>query len=598
MKLDKIIIKNYRSIKTLEIDNFYKSNNGTNIFIGLNETGKSNILKAISFLNRNKKHKLNYDIDCNKEAQDKNEPIEVIAQFITSPEFLNQLDAFITEREELDGIISSSITRPLSTFLIQEKFSFGKDNQRDYTTIHAIHKIFAEAIKKDEKYQAIQDFYLEHLEDFESYIFPDFIFWKAGNEMLINEPIDLNAFKENPAMSELLNNIFYLMKKNTNEEIKSYIDKYLSSQDKISEFKKQISKVATQHINSIWKEHKINISFDINGSNISLFINEKANDSRNYFMNQRSDGFKQFICMMLTLSCLDRASTLKNNIILLDEPDIHLHPSGVKDMRDELINIGENNIVLINTHSIFMVDKNCSNRHWIVEKRNDETTISNVTDEQSIQDEEVMSKGFGLVYLQDLLPPNIFLVEGVSDKNLIEFMIKKIDTTFPFAIKPSGGDNIPTFAQIFQQDNIDIKVILDADEKGKEFKSKIIKLDGYDNTNVFLLSDLNDTIPFDGATLEDLLPFEYVKIFFENDKDCNPSFTSLPAIDGKYPCIEIIRNKLNLKGKDKKKLLLDAKTKLANKFIEDNKEESSANLEKEIPLLHHLVTKLIKKCNS
>lgn len=47
MKLSKVCIKNYRSIESidLEIDGY-----GCKVFVGINEAGKSNILKALRLL--------------------------------------------------------------------------------------------------------------------------------------------------------------------------------------------------------------------------------------------------------------------------------------------------------------------------------------------------------------------------------------------------------------------------------------------------------------------------------------------------------------------------------------------------------------------
>ena len=51
MKLEKIKIKNYRSIKDLTFEVKEIGGNYLRTLLGLNESGKSNILKAISELN-------------------------------------------------------------------------------------------------------------------------------------------------------------------------------------------------------------------------------------------------------------------------------------------------------------------------------------------------------------------------------------------------------------------------------------------------------------------------------------------------------------------------------------------------------------------
>jgi len=50
MKLKKIIIKNYKSIDSMEFDIKKFGNSHTITFVGINEVGKSNILEAMSFI--------------------------------------------------------------------------------------------------------------------------------------------------------------------------------------------------------------------------------------------------------------------------------------------------------------------------------------------------------------------------------------------------------------------------------------------------------------------------------------------------------------------------------------------------------------------
>jgi predicted ATPase len=72
MTIKSISINNYRSIEKLDIDIQEIDNKKCSILLSKNESGKSNILKAISLINDNTEQKINYDLDCNK-----NENIEI-----------------------------------------------------------------------------------------------------------------------------------------------------------------------------------------------------------------------------------------------------------------------------------------------------------------------------------------------------------------------------------------------------------------------------------------------------------------------------------------------------------------------------------------
>ena len=76
-----------------------------------------------------------------------------------------------------------------------------------------------------------------------------------------------------------------------------------------------------------------------------------------------------------------RDGTNKNNIILIDEPEIHLHPSGVEYLRDELMEIAKENCLIIASHSIFIVDKKNLGRHVKVTKDKGETKIEDISED-------------------------------------------------------------------------------------------------------------------------------------------------------------------------------------------------------------------------
>jgi predicted ATP-dependent endonuclease of OLD family len=82
------------------------------------------------------------------------------------------------------------------------------------------------------------------------------------------------------------------------------------------------------------------------------FLVEEKSDTYKFEVDKRSDGFKQFVSIILNLSIENETGVLNNKVILLDEPETHLHPSGQKYLRNELLKISENNLVIYATHSI------------------------------------------------------------------------------------------------------------------------------------------------------------------------------------------------------------------------------------------------------
>ena len=111
-----------------------------------------------------------------------------------------------------------------------------------------------------------------------------------------------------------------------------------------------------------------------------------------------------------------KTNTLHNTLLLIDEPEIGLHPSGVRHLCDELIKISKTNYVVYSTHSIFMIDSEKTDRHFIVKKKQEITHIECAA-ASNIADEEVLYQALGHSIFSILKEKNI-IFEGWKDKHL------------------------------------------------------------------------------------------------------------------------------------------------------------------------------------
>lgn len=634
MKIESVKIRNFRSIKNLilPIKSYGNGENEsrTTFLIGVNESGKSAILDAISLINSGKSG-LNYDENCYIDAQEDDGYIMISTNINIELDDICILKNQIAEKTNLDKdfldeleikeiskinyicakgegefykiIINDNL--PFYRYIINnitineggvlkpieniEKLSEINNitddiNEKNATSLLIGDQILLTKIK-------LESYLSKELKDILNQYMPKIQVWKSKPEYLINEEIDLKEFKENPDISIPLKNIFYIYGKTTDKEIKSSIELALSNQARCEELKEKISNKVTKYINNIWKEHKIGISISINSSKCKVFIEDKDKKFAYYTMSQRSDGFKQFVSLILSLSVQNITNKLKDNIILIDEPEVHLHPSGVRYLRDEILKIGKNNIVIVSTHSHYMVDTETPERHWIVEKEKSETKISQISEGTSIADDKVISAAFGLNLFKELLPKNIIIVEGKDDKNIISNSICHLKNSFNFSIKPAGGaSKSPAFARLLKDEKIPAFILFDADKEGKENKKKILdnQSDTYSNLNVFTLKDLTTTIPLD-STIEDLMPIGFVKSFF--DKELNQSF----ELKNDKPIIAQLKNQSNILRSDGQKLD-SLKIKLSKEFCDIY--NSKDKLEKEVPNMVLFVNNLITKIES
>jgi len=417
---------------------------------------------------------------------------------------------------------------------------------------------------------------------------PKILLWKPDSQYLINEAIDLDKFKEDPNISVPLKNIFSIYGKITNDEIKSTIERALSEQARCDELIAKMSNATTEYINSIWKEHNIRVKISINGTNCEVHIEDKDNEFTYYSMKQRSDGFKHFISLILSLSAQSRNSVLKNNIILIDEPEVHLHPSGIRYMRDEILKIGKTNTVFVATHSNYLVDTNVRERHWIVTKEKAETKIMQMNEDYNFADDNVLSVAFGLNIFKELLPPNIIIVEGQEDKDIISHAIRSLDKSFFYSIKEArGASKMPGFARILSETKIKPIIIFDADKEGNDNKKKVLEEQAkfYSNMNVFTLKDILPSLQKD-STIEDLLPVDFVKMFF--DQKMEFSFN----MDGNDTVIKKLKKQNEKLNNDKQKLD-SLKTMLARDFC--SKYKTKKEIEEKAPQLALFCNALFSK---
>lgn len=370
MDLKKILISNYKSIESVEIPINRINGSQTFSLLGINESGKSSILKAISIIdNSDLKYPLDFG-DSNKsveisfhytlESYENKELIEHIEKEFSAPKkFTNQivielieLKKSVENKAALEETKSQSIT--FKNYVIKG-FSFVSN------------KIVTD--KDGEIY--LEDFFDENLSDYFWDEKHSIIFWKSEDKYLISGSVNLATFAENPEnISIPLLNCFRLIgikEKDIPREIAK-----LSNPTAITNLIDRFNDKVTEHIKKVWEGHPISIKFNINNNHISFLVEDDGVKYKAKVTSQRSDGFRQFISFLLTLSIEKRNESLSYKILLLDEPETHLHPTAQINLMDELLQItmdkDSNNIVFYATHSNYLIDKSNLNRSFKVKK--------------------------------------------------------------------------------------------------------------------------------------------------------------------------------------------------------------------------------------
>jgi len=625
MKIKSINIRNFKSIKdiTIPLQSYGngKTASNTTFLVGINESGKSAILEAISLINKGFKD-IAYEEYCNSDAQDDKESyIDIyanleltdldywkkqIAEILKLPEhFVNSIIIKDLQKNTYKNIkaanecfnIKINDNLPFFQYLYDENTEnievLSTSNQIEEEITEKNAKTFLKETQKLLTRETLEYKISTSLKEIFNRNMPKIQIWKPDSKYLINETIDLNKFRANNNISVPLKNIFSIYGKNTSDEINTAIERALNSQAKCAELQEKMSEAVTKYVNRIWKEHKIKVKISINSANCAVHIEDNDKKFRYYSMSQRSDGFKQFISLILSLSAQNESDSLKNNIILIDEPEVHLHPSGIKYMRDEILKIGKNNHIIVSTHSNYMIDTAVRERHWIVQKEKAETKISQMNEDFNFTDDKVLSTAFGLNIFKELLPQNIILVEGIEDKNIFARAFCLLNETFFCSIKEAGGaSKISGFARLLSDEDVQPFIIVDADKDGRDCRKDILdkQKEFYSSSNIFTLKDILTSLPND-STIEDLLPLNFVKNFFNDEMQFSFELDDTKAI------IPQLKNQ-SAKLKEDKQKLNSLKIKLSDDFCKKFKTKKELGKESRIEEFVKLLCEKIETFNS
>lgn len=531
MIITSVKIENFKSIDKIEIPFDKVGDSYTKIFVGINESGKSNILEALSFFDM-PKQKVPYDQYCNQKLEDgKDCDLRFYMEFEESEREALVKTIKSTINTELDlkieiqpRILKFVYLKPGETqFRIFYSYDIKLQNQNLFIKVPSYRGDVASIVDSNNKPGNYEELNKDNFKKCFGDIITDFIkrnepsvsIWKPTNKDLLYN-VNLIEYKNNITANKPLYNIFKLSGYKDEKAISNIIDK-VSIPKSRSKLQNKLTDSLNNYIAKVW-ENQIDFVIDITETgNFTLFIKDKGKENLydRFSITDRSQGAQHFLSLILSLSLSANNHEKRNELIIIDEPETHLHPSGIRNLAQELLKIGRENYMFIATHSPFMIDKNHKERHCIVKKNSKAITELNwIKDSDNIIDDEVLRDAFGIDVYRDLLNPHSVLVEGASDKLLLKKAFACLNHS-NIGITNGHGSNITTLASKLNYDDLKVVVVLDDDEDGRRDKEKILQIGGlYTNDNVFTIRELVNEV-VDNGTIEDLLDPVFVKVQFE-----------------------------------------------------------------------------------
>lgn len=484
MKIERLIIKNFRSIKDLEL----KLNPRINVFIGANNVGKSNVLSAIEWL--------------------------------TGPSYptANRLDRwdFYEGNEELDLKISLDFDDGNrlsfdSTWIDnygREKHGLNINGgyvSDDTRSKYVSASIGADRHIKENPASSQWNLLGRMLKEFNERLFEETVLGHDGQSIT-----KADAFKER--MEEIRDDILFSIEGEDGENL-------------MQEMMKILQEETARQLNC----SPADLSVDLNAydpwnlyKTLQIFVTDQSNG-----LQMRASDLGMGVQASLTIAILRAYSKLKlrnQTPIIIDEPELYLHPQARRKFYQVLEELADSGTqVFLTTHSTEFVDIGRFDQIFLVRKSTERGTYAHTATPQAFIDDlkarfniDTDAQNLMLQYknafentgdaqraAEGLFASKIVLVEGESESLILPYCFEKIGYDYiseGITIVRCGGKNeLDRFFRLYSEFGIPCFILFDGDGQNQstQDESHTIK------ANKAVLSLFGETADFPDGHVHD-----------------------------------------------------------------------------------------------
>ena len=291
---------------------------------------------------------------------------------------------------------------------------------------------------------------------------------------------------------------------------------------KVSDRRVCAGETLSEEFNKYWSQSDIDIEIEISWGRASLQFYDKNDGEYNKDLirknpSSRSKGLRRFLSIIIQLiTKLEPDSN--NSIMLFDNPDVHLHPEGKKNLRESFINIAKDNQLIFSTHSPYMIDTKYPSDVRIAKRIDGKGTKIKPLGNYDEPSDDVLSPvraALGATFSDSLFSSSrTVLVEGYQDRlylNGFSEYYKENEGGEPLhsdtrIINCGGAGKMRYMWRLVAAEDYDYFIVLDGDEQGKRTSEQLIQ-EGATPENIILVSDIVDDC--DKPTIEDLFSDEF-----------------------------------------------------------------------------------------
>jgi energy-coupling factor transporter ATP-binding protein EcfA2 len=274
------------------------------------------------------------------------------------------------------------------------------------------------------------------------------------------------------------------------------------------------SATITKRMASHWKQLAYEIKLDADGQQFWTFV-KSPGDKALIKLEERSRGFQWFFSFDAKLMH-ETKGDLKNTVILLDEPGLHLHASAQRDLLARLEEYAAGNTMIYTSHLPFMINLQEPDRIRVLNDTTGGPVVTRNLTESSPEAKLTLQAALGMTgrFGMPVADRNL-TVEGSHDywfiTALSDLLAKSGKTHLPtdVVITACGGAPEVTYLSTFMVgQELQVAALYDSDQEGRGAKDKFVKswLTRYNGTHAEALL-VGDVMGVSGeSAIEDLFP--------------------------------------------------------------------------------------------
>lgn len=237
----------------------------------------------------------------------------------------------------------------------------------------------------------------------------------------------------------------------------------------------EFEKSVTQKMDDFFPDLKIKLGLerlqiDDILSKSKLFVSENGIDRE---FSNLGHGAQRSVQMSLIRQLADysKKSLIRSQVILIDEPELYLHPQAIELLRESLEVLSKNGFqIIFTTHSPYMIRKEHILGTNIIRKYNNETfVLPRICDSIHSDNSGSMNTLFGIENLAQLLfSDQVLLIEGTTEQIILpslfeKILNKKLERYKISLINAGGSGAVASLIKILKKMNINYKAVVDLD---------------------------------------------------------------------------------------------------------------------------------------